>query len=94
MRLFMFLSTVRFWVATWIVILFFGLMPLPPAAELVIVAAFLAHSVWFVQRRLRRAAMLRDLARAAKAEEAEFRRQRRRRPPQDPPPSIGRLTWH
>jgi hypothetical protein len=79
MRLFLFLSTVRFWVAMWIVILFFGLMPLPPAAELVIVAAFLAHSTWFVQRRLRRAALLRAVARAEKAEETEFRRLRRRR---------------
>ena len=37
MRLFGFLVSVRFWVATWIVILFIGLTPQPPAVELVIV---------------------------------------------------------
>ena len=71
MSWFSFPSTVRSWVAIWIVILFIGLMPLPPAAELIIVVAFVAHSAWFVQRRLRRAAMLRALARADRAEEAE-----------------------
>ena len=97
MSWFSFPSTVRFWVAIWIVILFIGLMPLPPAAELIIVVAFVAHSAWFVQRRLRRAAMLRALARADKAEEAEFRRLRRRRPPHDSPAvplSRGQVTWH
>lgn len=97
MSWFSFLSTVRFWVAMWIVILFIGLMPLPPAAELIIVVAFVAHSAWFVQRRLRQAAMLRALARADKAEEAEFRRLRRRRPPHTDTstgPTPGTLTWH
>jgi hypothetical protein len=73
MRCFWFPSTVRFWVAIWIVILLFGLMPLPPAVESIIVVAFLTHSVWFVQRRLRRAAAKRALAGADRAEEAEYR---------------------
>jgi hypothetical protein len=92
----MFLSSIRFWVAMWIVILLVGLMPLPPAAELVIVVAFLAHSAWFVQRRLRRATLLRALARAEKAEEAEFRRRRRRSPHGDEPTFTprGPVTWH
>ena len=76
-----FLFSGRFWVAIWIVILFIGLTPLPPAAELVIVVAFVAHAVWFVQHRLRAIAFRRALARAEKAEEEEFRRLRRRRPP-------------
>ena len=42
-----FLLSVRFWVATWIVILFIGLTPLPPVAELVIVVGFVVHGVWF-----------------------------------------------
>ena len=97
MSWFSFPSTVRSWVAIWIVILFIGLMPLPPAAELIIVVAFIAHSAWFVQRRLRRAAILRALARADKSEEAEFRRLRRRRPPHTETstgPTSGTLTWH
>ena len=73
------LFSVRFWVATWIVILFIGLTPLPPVAELVIVVGFVAHAVWFLQRRLRAVANTRALARADKAEEEEFRRQQRRR---------------
>jgi hypothetical protein len=72
------LFSVRFWVATWIVILFIGLTPLPPVAELVIVVGFVAHAVRFLQRRLRAIATTRALARAEKAEEEEFRRQRRR----------------
>jgi hypothetical protein len=79
MRWFGFLFSARFWMAAWVVILFVGLTPLPPVAELVIVVAFVAHSVWFVQRRVRQAAMQRALARAERAEEAEFRRRRRRR---------------
>ena len=74
-----FLLSVRFWVATWIVILFIGLTPLPPVAELVIVVGFVAHAVWFLQRRLRAIATIRAIARAQKAEEEEFRRQQRRR---------------
>jgi len=76
MRLFGFLVSVRFWVATWIVILFIGLTPQPPAVELVIVVGFVAHSIWFVQHRLRAFATGRALARV---EEAEFRLRRRRR---------------
>jgi hypothetical protein len=78
MRQFGFLFSVRFWVATWIVILFVGLTPLPPVAELVIVVGFVAHAAWFVRQRLRAIASRRALARA---EEEEFRRLRRRRPP-------------
>lgn len=74
-----FLFSVRFWVATWIVVLFIGLTPLPPVAELVIVVSFVAHGVWFIQHRLRAIASRRALARAEKAEEAQFRRSRRRR---------------
>ncbi|MBV9600769.1 MAG: hypothetical protein JOZ87_28485 [Chloroflexi bacterium] len=53
MRLFGFPVSVRFWVATWIVILFIGLTPQPPAVELVIVVGFVAHSIWFLQHGLR-----------------------------------------
>jgi hypothetical protein len=81
MRWFSFLFTVRFWVLAWLVILFFGLTPLPPGIELMILAAFLAHFLWFAHRRIRRAVIARARARAEKAEEAEFRRLRRRRPP-------------
>src|SRR5437879_7251202 len=74
-----FLFSVRFWLATWIVILFIGLRPLPPAAELVIVVGFVAHAGWFVQHRVRAIASRRALARAERAEEEEFRRRRRHR---------------
>ena len=97
MSRFRFVFSVRFWIAVWIVILFLGLLPLPPAAELIILVGFLAHCFWFLQQRLRRAALLRALARAEKAEEAEFRRRRRRRPPPDDgsvPAAGGQLTWH
>ena len=97
MRLFSFLFTVRFWVLAWLAILFVGLTPVPPAFELVILAAFLAHVSWFVHRRIRRAAVARALARAEKAEEAEFRRLRRRRSPQGNRPepiTAGPVTWH
>jgi hypothetical protein len=71
-----FLFSVRFWVVTWIGILFIGLTPQPPAVELVIVVGFLAHGVWFLQHRLRAFATSGALARAERAEEAEFRRRR------------------
>ena len=80
MRWFGFLFSVRFWVATWIVILFVGLTPLPPVAELVIVVGFVAHAAWFVRRRLRTSSARRALARAEKAEVEEFRRLRGLRP--------------
>ena len=74
MRWFGFLFSVRFWVTTWILVLFIGLRPLPPAAELLIVVSLVAHGVWFLQHRLRAIATGRSLARAEKAEVAEFRR--------------------
>src|SRR6266851_429486 len=37
---FAFLFSTRFWIAVWILVLFVGLLPLPPAAELVILVAF------------------------------------------------------
>ena len=97
MSRFGFVFSVRFWVAVWIVILFIGLLPLPPAAELIILVGFIAHCFWFVQHRLRRAALLRALARAERAEEEEYRRLRRRRALRDgvsTPPVGGELTWH
>jgi hypothetical protein len=97
MRWFAFLFSTRFWIAVWILVLFVGLLPLPPAAELVILVGFLSYTVWFVRGRLRRAAQRRSLARAEKAEDEEFRRQRRRRTlPDDAsvPPVRGELTWH
>ena len=97
MRWFGFLFSVRFWIAVWIVVLFVGLLPLPPVAELIVVMGFIAHCVWFVQRRLRRTALRRALARAEKAEEEEYRRLRRRRSPHGDaaPPSLrGELTRH
>src|SRR5258708_4263849 len=81
MRWFAFLFSTRFWIAVWILVLFVGLLPLPPAAELVILVGFLSHTVWFVRGRLRRAAQRRALAKAEKAEEEEYRRLRRRRSP-------------
>ena len=79
-----FLLSVRFWMATWIVILFIGLMPQPPVAELVIVVGLIAHGVWFLQHRMRAIAITRALTRADRAEEEDFRRQRyiMRPPPQ------------
>jgi hypothetical protein len=97
MRLFSSLFTVRFWVLAWLVVLFVGLTPLPAGIELVMLAAFLTHVSWFVRRRIRRAALARTLARAEKAEEAEFRQLRRRRPPQGDevvPTTAGPVTWH
>ena len=97
MRWFSFLFTARFWVPAWLLILVLGLTPVPPWIELMILVAFLAHVSWFVHRRIRRAALARALARAEKAEEAEFRRIRRRRsPPGDGPEPItaGPVTWH
>ena len=92
-----FLFSLRFWVTTWIVILFIGLTPLPPAAELLIVVGLVAHAGWFIQHRLRAIATARALARADKAEEEEFRRQRRRRAPYSDgsvSPTAGPITWH
>ena len=97
MRWFLFLFTVRFWVLAWLVILFVGLTPVPPEIELIIVAAFLAHVFWFVCRCIRRAVLASALARAERAEEAEFRRLRRRRPPQGDgvvSTTAGPVTWH
>ena len=97
MRWFAFLFSTRFWIAVWILVLFVGLLPIPPAAELVILVGFLSHTVWFVWGRLRRAAQRRALARAEKADQEEYRRMRRRRSPHDepsPPPVRGELTWH
>ena len=48
MRWFAFLFSTRFWIAVWILVLFVGLLPLPPAADLVILVGFLSHTVWFV----------------------------------------------
>ena len=76
MRSFDFVLTVSFWVFAWIVILFVGLMPLPPVAQLVIVVGCSAHGVWFVQHRLRAIAIRRA---DAGAEADEFRRRYSRR---------------
>ena len=97
MRWFVFLFSTRFWIAVWILVLFVGLLPLRPAAELVILVGFLSHATWFVQNRFRRAAQRRAFARAEKAEEEEYRRLRRRRSPHGDaaPPSLrGELTRH
>jgi len=97
MHWFALLSSTRFWIAVWILVLFVGLLPLPPAAELVILVGFLLHTLWFVRGRLRRAAQRRALDRAEKAEEEEYRRLRRRRSPQggSSAPSLrGELTRH
>jgi hypothetical protein len=63
--------SVRFWVLAWIAILFVGLTPLPPVAELVIVVGCVSHGVWFIQHRLRAIEIGRVVARAAAD---EFRR--------------------
>ncbi len=97
MRWFGFVFSVRFWITVWLLALFVGLLPLPPAAELVIVVGVLSHSAWYARGRLRRAAQRRALARAEKAEEEEHRRLRRRRSLQSDaskPPVRGELTWH
>ena len=75
MRMFDSVLTVRFWVFAWIVILFVGLMPLPPVAELVIVVGCIAHAAWFVQHRLGAIAAMSMRRRAA---DEEFRRRRSR----------------
>jgi hypothetical protein len=82
MHWFGFVYSVRFWVPVWLGFLFVGLLPLPPAAELVITVGALSHSAWYLGGRLRRAAQWRVQVRAEKAEEEEYRRQRRRRSPQ------------
>jgi hypothetical protein len=71
MRWFSFVLSVRFWVFAWIAILFVGLTPLPPIAELLIVVGCVTHGVWFVQHRLRAIANSRADARA---ESDDFRR--------------------
>jgi hypothetical protein len=94
MRWFAFWFSIRFWIAVWILVLFVGLLPFPPAAELVILVGFFSHTIWFVLGRLRRAAQLRAFA---KAEEEEYRRLRRRRSPQgdaSAPSLRGELTRH
>ena len=97
MRWFTFLFSTRFWIAVWILVLFVGLLPLPPAAELVILVGFLSHAFWFVLGHFRRAAQRSALAKAEKAEEEKYRRLRRRRSPQgdSSAPSLrGELTRH
>ena len=92
-----FVFSVRFWIAFWIVVLFVGLLPLPPVAELVILVAFVSHLAWYVRGRLRLAAQRRASALAEQAEEEEYRRQRRRRSLQrdaSMPTAPGPLTWH
>jgi hypothetical protein len=74
-----FLFSVRFWIVAWVLMLFVGLLPLPPALELAILVGFLAHAAWFICGRLRDAALRRALVRAEQAEEEEYRHQRRRR---------------
>jgi hypothetical protein len=96
-RWFAFWFSTRFWIAVWILVLFVGLLPLPPAAELVILVGLLSHTVWLVWGRLRRAAQRRAFAKAEKAEEEEYRRLRRRRSLQgdESAPSLrGELTRH
>ena len=78
MSRFGFLFSVRFWVATWIVILFIGLTPLPPVAELVIVVGFVAQPSGSSRHRLR-ASVPDGRSPGPKVEEEEFRRRRRRR---------------
>jgi lauroyl/myristoyl acyltransferase len=97
MRWLRFLFSTRFWIVVWILVLFVGLLPLPPVAELVILVGLLLHSTWFVRNRLRRAAKRLSLARAEKTEEEDYRRLRRRRVLQSDtsvPPARGELTWH
>jgi hypothetical protein len=97
MHRFGFVFSVRFWIPVWLGFLFVGLLPLPPAAELVIMIGALSHSAWYVRGRFHRAAKRRALARAEKAEEEEHRRQRRRRSLDgvaSTPPVRGELTWH
>jgi hypothetical protein len=97
MRWFRFVYSLRFWIAVWIVILFVGLMPLPPVAELVIMVAFFSHGLWFVRGRLRRSALRRAIARAEKAQDEEFRRLRRRRSLSDEVATLPvriEMTWH
>jgi hypothetical protein len=57
MRWFSFVLSVRLWVFAWIAILFVGLTPLPPFAELLIVVGCVAHAVWFVRHRLQAVAI-------------------------------------
>ena len=54
MHRFGFLFSVRFWVPVWLGLLFVGLLPLPPAAELVITIGVLSHTAWYVRGRFRR----------------------------------------
>jgi hypothetical protein len=54
---FSFVLSVRFCLFAWIAILFVGLTPLPPAAELLIVLGCVAHGVWFVLHRLQSVAI-------------------------------------
>jgi hypothetical protein len=71
MRWFSFARSVRFWVFAWIAILFVGLTPLPPVAELLIVVGCVTHGIWFVRHRLQAIAIS---SADARAEASEFRR--------------------
>jgi hypothetical protein len=74
-----FLRSTKVWFAFWFVSLFVGLLPLPSAAELIILVGFLSHTSYIVRDRFRRAGLRRALAKAEKAEEEEYRRRQRRR---------------
>ena len=74
-----FMRSTKVWFAFWFVSLFVGLLPLPPAAELIILVGFLSHTSYIVRERFRRAGLRRALAKAEKAEEEEYRRRQRRR---------------
>jgi|SRR5579859_6858225 len=92
-----FLFALRFWFVFWMVALFIGLLPLPPAAELVILVGFLSHASWFVMGCFHRIAQRVALARTERFEEQEHRRQRRRSssdPPSQDQRGRGELTWH
>jgi hypothetical protein len=49
--------SIRFWISVWVLVLFVGLLPLPPALELAIIVGLVAHVASFVHAHIRGALM-------------------------------------
>jgi len=86
----------RIWVPIWIVVLFIGLLPIPPVADLIIVVGLVSHMVCFAASRIRGLATLRALGRTDKAQNGDYHQQARRRSSEAAivAATSDSLTWH